>query len=161
MYVALKYICSDFQGDWVISFPVFLENFVAIGKKGKFCERFLVSRTMVRKLVLFTDRHWQVIHFSVVALCFWLLAWSKWIVYFGSFTIKCIDARSNSEAQRFAGQISDCSEYWTAEAFVIKLSKILDCKEVRQNLRAVVVDEAHLIGEWQVFLNLSWFISIC
>ena len=45
--------------------------------------------------------------------------------------------------------------YGHPEAFVGKLRKILDCEEVRRNLRAVVVDEAHLIVEWQVFLYLS------
>ena len=41
--------------------------------------------------------------------------------------------------------------YGHPEAFVGKLRKILHCEEVRRNLRAVVVDEAHLIVEWQVF----------
>ena len=41
--------------------------------------------------------------------------------------------------------------YGHPEAFVGKLRKILDCQEVRRNLRAVVVDEAHLIVECQVF----------
>ena len=45
--------------------------------------------------------------------------------------------------------------YGHPEAFVGKLRKVLDCEEVRRNLRAVVVDEAHLIVEWQVFLFLS------
>ena len=45
--------------------------------------------------------------------------------------------------------------YGHPEAFVGKLRKILDCEEVRRNMRAVVVDEAHLIVEWQVFLFLS------
>ena len=44
--------------------------------------------------------------------------------------------------------------YGHPEAFVGKLRKILDCEEVRRNLRAVVVDEAHLIVEWQVLIYI-------
>ena len=40
--------------------------------------------------------------------------------------------------------------YGHPEAFVGKLRKLLDCDEVRRNMRAVVIDEAHLIVEWQV-----------
>lgn len=41
--------------------------------------------------------------------------------------------------------------YGHPEAFVGKLRKLLDCEEVRRNMRAIVVDEAHLIVEWRVF----------
>ncbi|XP_067026602.1 bifunctional 3'-5' exonuclease/ATP-dependent helicase WRN-like [Acropora muricata] len=41
--------------------------------------------------------------------------------------------------------------YGHPEAFVGKLRKILDSEEVRRDLRAVVVDEAHLIVEWKTF----------
>ena len=37
------------------------------------------------------------------------------------------------------------------DAFVGKLRKLLDCEEVRRNMRADVIDEAHLIAEWQAF----------
>ena len=36
-------------------------------------------------------------------------------------------------------------------AFVGKLRKLLDCEDVRRNLRAVVTGEAYLVVEWQVF----------
>ena len=41
--------------------------------------------------------------------------------------------------------------YGHPEAFVRKLRKLLDCGEVRCNMRAIVIDEAHPIVEWQVF----------
>lgn len=50
----------------------------------------------------FAYRLWQVIDFSVVALCFWLVAWSKEVFYFGCFSFKCLDERSNSQAERYA-----------------------------------------------------------
>ena len=40
------------------------------------------------------------------------------------------------------------------EAFVGKLRKLLDCEDVRHNMRAVVTDGAYLVVEWQVF-NMS------
>ena len=41
--------------------------------------------------------------------------------------------------------------YGHPEAFLSgKLRKVLDSDVVREKLRAVVVDEAHLIEEWQV-----------
>ena len=41
--------------------------------------------------------------------------------------------------------------YGHPEAFVGKLRKLLDCEDVRHNMRAVVIDEAYLVVEWQVF----------
>jgi len=41
--------------------------------------------------------------------------------------------------------------YGHPEAFVGKLRKLLDCEDVRHNMRAVVLDEAYLAAEWQVF----------
>ena len=41
--------------------------------------------------------------------------------------------------------------YGHPEAIVEKLRKLLDCEDVRRNTRAVVIDEAHLVEEWQVF----------
>ena len=38
--------------------------------------------------------------------------------------------------------------YGHPEAFIGKLRKVLDSPEVREKIRAVVVDEAHLIEEW-------------
>ena len=55
----------------------------------------------------FTERRWQVIDFSVIALCFALLAWSNWIVYFGCLAFKCLDARSDREVKRCSGQLSN------------------------------------------------------
>ena len=39
-----------------------------------------------------------------------------------------------------------------SEAIVGKLRKLLDCGNVRRNMRAVVIYEAHLVVEWQVYL---------
>lgn len=46
------------------------------------------------------------------------------------------------------------------EAFVGKLRKILDCKEMRRNSRAVVVDDTYLIVEWQVFLYVFIYFQL-
>ena len=42
--------------------------------------------------------------------------------------------------------------YGHPEAIVGKLRKLLDCEDVRLDMRAVVIEEAHLIIEWQVFV---------
>ena len=34
---------------------------------------------------------------------------------------------------------------------LIIIRKLLNCEDVRQNMRAVEIDEAHLVVEWQVF----------
>jgi len=41
--------------------------------------------------------------------------------------------------------------YGRPEVFVGKLRKLLDCEDVRRNMRAVVIDEAYLVVEGQVF----------
>ena len=41
--------------------------------------------------------------------------------------------------------------YGHPEAIARKLRKLLDCEDVRRNMRAVVIDKAHLVVEWQVF----------
>ena len=41
--------------------------------------------------------------------------------------------------------------YGHPEAIAGKLRKLLDCEDVRRNMRAVVIDKAHLVVEWQVF----------
>ena len=45
------------------------------------------------------------------------------------------------------------------EVFLGKLRKLLDCEEVRRHMRAIVIDEAHLIVEWQVFNSCLLFLS--
>lgn len=50
--------------------------------------------------------------------------------------------------------------YGQPEAFVGKLRKILDCEEMRRNLRAVVVDDTYLIVEWQVFLYVLIYFQL-
>jgi len=59
-------------------------------------------------------------------------------------------------------QLKDPIVYGNPEAFVGKLRNhrglILECEEVKRNMRAVVmravvIDKAYLIVEWQVFLN--------
>ena len=40
--------------------------------------------------------------------------------------------------------------YGHPEAIVGKLRKLLDCEDVRVHMRAVVIEEAHLVIEWQV-----------
>ena len=60
--------------------------------------------------------------------------------------------------------------YGYPEAIVGKLRKLLDCEDVRRNIRAVLIfKEGHLVVEWQVFdicIELfpftTWFnIGIC
>ena len=59
--------------------------------------------------------------------------------------------------------------YSHPEAIVGKLRKLLSCEDVRRNMRAVVIEEAHLVVEWQVldiFIELFPFttrfnIGIC
>ena len=41
--------------------------------------------------------------------------------------------------------------YDLPETFVGKLRKLLDCEDVRRNMRTVVTGEAYLVVEWQVF----------
>ena len=41
--------------------------------------------------------------------------------------------------------------YGHPQAIARKLRKLLDCEDVRRNMRAVVIDKAHLVVEWQVF----------
>lgn len=54
-------------------------------------------------------------------------------------------------------QLKDPIVYGNPEAFVGKLRNhrglILECEEVKRNMRAFVIDKAYLIVEWQVFLN--------
>ncbi len=38
---------------------------------------------------------------------------------------------------------------------------LLDCEEVRRNVRVVVVGEAHIIVDWQVFNICFYFFTIC
>ena len=40
--------------------------------------------------------------------------------------------------------------YGHPQAIAGKLRKLLDCEDVRRNMRAVVIDKVHLV-EWQVF----------
>ena len=39
--------------------------------------------------------------------------------------------------------------YGHPEEIVGKLRKLLYCEDVRRNMRAVVIEEAHLVVEWQ------------
>ena len=45
------------------------------------------------------------------------------------------------------------------EEIVGKLRKLMDCEDVRCNTRAVIIDEAHLIVEWQVFNKQDDFVN--
>ena len=90
------------------------------------------NTVVLKKDAIFCYLLWQVIDFSVIALCFWLPTWLDWIVYFGCFEIIPII-------------------YGHPEAIGRKLRKLLDCEDVRRNMWAVKIDEAHLVAEWQVF----------
>ena len=46
------------------------------------------------------------------------------------------------------------------EVFLGKLCKLLDCEEVRCHMRAIVIDEAHLIVECQVFKSCLYFFPV-
>ena len=54
-------------------------------------------------------------------------------------------------------------------AIVGKLRKLLYCEDVIRNMRAVVIEEAHLVVEWQVFdicielfpFTTRFYIGIC
>ena len=46
--------------------------------------------------------------------------------------------------------------YGHPEAIAGKLRKLLDSEDVRRNMRAVVIDKAHLVVEW----NGKYFISV-
>ena len=50
--------------------------------------------------------------------------------------------------------------YGHPEAFVGKLRKLLDSDDIRQKMKAVVVDEAHLIEEWLLIPNLPFILII-
>ena len=50
--------------------------------------------------------------------------------------------------------------YGHPEVFLGKLRKLLDCEEVRRHMRAIVIDEAHLIVEWQVFNSCLYFFPV-
>ena len=57
--------------------------------------------------------------------------------------------------------ITSC--YRTSTSICWKFRKLLDCEEVRHKMRAVVIDEARLIVEWQVFnicIDLFPFIKV-
>jgi len=41
-----------------------------------------------------------------------------------------------------------------------KLRKLLDCEEVRPHMRGIIIDEAHLIVEWQVFNSCRSFFPV-
>ena len=97
-----------------------------------FRQKEVISSTLVLKkdailFYLLCSVLWQVIEFSVVALCFWLPTWIDWFVYFG------------------------CFAFINAEATVGKLKKLLYCEDVRLKVRAAVIEEAHLVVQWQVF----------
>ena len=52
------------------------------------------------------------------------------------------------------------NNYGHPEAIAGKLRKLLYCEDVRRNMRAVVIEEAHLVVEWQdrqVFSVSSYF----
>ena len=59
--------------------------------------------------------------------------------------------------------------YGHSEAIVGKLRRLLYCEDVIRNMRAVVIEEAHIVVEWQVFdicielfpFTTLFYIGIC
>lgn len=70
--------------------------------------------------------------------------------------IRCGDSVSDADIQGIA-QAKFRIIYGHPEAFLGNLRKVLDSDQVREKMRAVVVDEAHLIEEWQVNFSFTLF----
>ena len=70
--------------------------------------------------------------------------------------IRCGDSVSDADIQGIA-QAKFRIIYGHPEAFLGNLRKVLDSDQVREKMRAVVIDEAHLIEEWQVNFSFTLF----
>ena len=73
-------------------------------------------------------------------------------VKLNNMQVSCLVIRNNESLRNPEVKESKESKfriiYGHPEVFVGKLRKILDSEEVKRNLRAIVIDEAHLIVEW-------------